>query len=28
MAFDGSPAALMAVLPERLDLRYIVTGRP
>jgi ABC-type transporter Mla maintaining outer membrane lipid asymmetry ATPase subunit MlaF len=28
MAFWGSPSELTAVLPERLDLRYILTGRP
>ncbi len=28
LIFDGSPAALTAALPQRLDLRYVLTGRP
>ena len=28
LIFDGSPAALAAALPQRLDLRYVLTGRP
>ncbi len=28
LIFTGSPAELEAALPERLDLRYVLTGRP
>jgi len=28
LAFVGSPAELTAALPQRLDLRYVLTGRP
>ena len=28
LIFDGAPAALDAALPERLDLRYVLKGRP
>ncbi len=28
LIFDGTPADLQAALPERLDLRYVLTGRP
>ncbi len=28
LIFDGSPAALTAALPQRLNLRYVLTGRP